>query len=252
MKPYYDHAGIKIFHGDCREIRLAADFPQFHAVISDPPWGTDTAVDSSRFTRKAGDYWSVSDTSKATKHSVVVGDREEFDPRPWILTPCILWGANNFTAHLPHSNGWLIWDKRKGLEENAQNGWPLGECELAWTNVIGATRIFRNRWAGMVRSTEQGEYYHPTQKPIELMEWCIGFLQDKEGVLLDPYMGSGPLLIAAKNKGCRAIGIEIEEKYCEIAAKRLSQEVLDFGQTTHEQTDGRQVPDRDLLVNGDT
>lgn len=222
MKPYYDHAGIQIFCGDCREIPV-----EFGRVLSDPPWGTDTACDSSRFTRKADSYWLNHDTSLVRKHMKVVGDKEEFDPRPWIKVPAILWGANNFTAHLPHSNGWLIWDKRKGLEESAQKGWPLGECELAWTNVIGATRIFRNRWAGMVRSTEHGEYYHPTQKPVELMEWCIDFL-GLGFTILDPYMGSGSTLVAAKNKGCRAIGIEIEEKYCEIAGKRLSQEVLQF------------------------
>jgi site-specific DNA-methyltransferase (adenine-specific) len=212
MKPYYQHAGITIYHGDCRD-NFAWDTHM--SVLSDPPWGTDTDCNSQRFTRAV------------VAHDPVKGDKEEFDPRPWINNPAIMWGANNFTRYLPHSNGWLIWDKRKGAESMAENGWPLGEAELAWTNVIGGTRVFRNLWSGLLRSSEKGDFFHPTQKPISLMEWCIGFLPE-EGTILDPFMGSGSTLVAAKKIGRKAVGIDIEEKYCEIAANRLSQEVLEF------------------------
>jgi site-specific DNA-methyltransferase (adenine-specific) len=69
---------------------------------------------------------------------------------------------------------------------------------------------------------------HPCEKPVGLLKWCIN-LMEKPGVVLDPFMGSGTTLVAAKLEGRRAIGIEIEERYCEIAAKRLAQEVFDFG-----------------------
>lgn len=223
MKPYYEHKGIVIYHGDCREVWSPTGVDR---VLTDPPWGTDTACDASRFTRTPSAWWNASSDGTVRPHKQIVGDKEEFDPRPWIKGEAILWGANNFTRHLPHSNGWLIWDKRKKAEEAAANGWPLGEAELAWTNVIGSTRVFRNLWMGLLRSSEQGEFHHPTQKPVALLEWAIQFLDD--GLIVDPFMGSGSTLVAAKNKGRKAIGIEIEEKYCEVAAKRLSQEVLIF------------------------
>jgi site-specific DNA-methyltransferase (adenine-specific) len=233
MKPYFEEGGITIYHGDCRDFLgsdawflAASDETSGWGVLTDPPWGTDTACDARRFTRERSPWWECVDTQKIKAHTPIVGDTEEFDPRPWIEFEAILWGANNYTRHLPHSNGWLIWDKRKGAEDLAEKGWPLGEAELAWTNALGATRVFRKLWSGLLRTTERGEFYHPTQKPVALMEWCIDFLRGSS--ILDPYMGSGTALVAAKNKGRRAIGIEIEEKYCEIAAKRLAQKVFSF------------------------
>ncbi len=225
MKPYYEHAGITIYHGDCLEI---ASVLNYSSILSDPPWGSDTACNSQRFSSPNGlKYWgAIEDRSLVHRHESVHGDSEPFDPSPWINQPAILWGANHFASRLPDSGGWLIWDKRLGAEEMAAKGWPLGEAELAWTNVRGATRVFRNLWSGLLRRSERGEFYHPTQKPVALMEWCLLFLAD--GITLDPFMGSGTMLVAAKKLGRQAIGIEIEERYCEIAAKRLSQEVLQF------------------------
>lgn len=223
MTPYYDEDGITIYHGDCREFASAL---QYDVVASDPPWGTDTATDSKRFTAKHNSPWwgSSYDRSLVSTKRRVHGDDAEFDPRPWIDRPALLWGANHFTRYLPHSGGWLIWDKRIGAESLAAKGWPLGEAELAWTNVRGSTRVFRNLWAGILRSAEKGEFYHPTQKPVALMEWCLDFMPP--GVVLDPFMGSGSTLVAARLKGRCAVGIEIEERYCEIAVQRLAQGVL--------------------------
>jgi len=107
----------------------------------------------------------------------------------------------------------------------AENGWPLGEAELAWTNVIGATRVFRNLWSGILRSSEKGEYYHPTQKPIELMEWCLRFVKE-DGAILDPYMGSGSTGVACVKTGRDFIGIEIDHGYFEIAKQRIAEAEL--------------------------
>jgi len=231
VRPYYEQDGITIYHGTALEMPIKLFYD---AVVSDPPWGTDTSCNSQRFTRRASPFWSETDRSRAIAHRQIVGDDTEFDPRWWIDRPSILWGANNFTRHLPHSNGWLIWDKRKGAEDMAENGWPLGEAELAWTNVIGGTRVFRNLWSGLLRSSEKGDFYHPTQKPVALMEWCLQFIPSKARIILDPFAGSGSTLVAAKRSGLEAIGIEIEERYCEIAAKRLSQGVLPLEPVTPE------------------
>lgn len=223
MKPYYQQDGITIFHGDCREILPAL---QYDCILSDPPWGSSTKCNAQRFTRASSAWWKCESTAHVAAHKDIKGDSEPFDPKPFIDRPSILWGANWFCRELPQSGGWLVWDKRIGAEEMAKNGWPLSEAELAWTNVRGSVRVFRNLWSGLLRSEEQGEYFHPTQKPIRLMEWCIRFLP--AGSILDPYMGSGTTLVAAKQSGRIAIGIEFEESYCEIAARRLAQGVL-FG-----------------------
>jgi len=219
MKPYYEEAGITIYLGDCREV--LPEVGPVDLVLTDPPYGLDVAVDNGRFSggTVAGPRTSVGERIR------VRGDAEPFDPRPLLrFKRLVLWGANNYAAHLPPSNGWIVWDKRAGLEE--MKGWPFGEGEMAWTNITGAIRFWRNRWMGLVRSEEHGEHYHPTQKPLGLMRWVIESWSDVGQVVLDPYMGSGTTLRAAKDLGRRAIGIEIEERYAEIAAQRLSQEVL--------------------------
>lgn len=122
-----------------------------------------------------------------------------------------------------------MWDKLDGMttkkrlvgvDDNA-------DCELAWSNLGGPARIIPHRWKGLVRASERGESTkHPTQKPVYLMAAIIEWRTKPGDLILDPYMGSGPVLRAAKDLGRKAIGIEIEEAYCEVAANRLAQEVL--------------------------
>jgi DNA modification methylase len=221
VKPYYSDAYVTLYHGDCREVLPSL---AFDAVLTDPPYGIDYDTNSQRFTRRASPWWHNVDSSLVSNKPRVSGDRKPFDPAPLIHVPAVLWGANHYADRLPTSGGWLVWDKRLGAEDMAEKGWPLSEAELAWTNVRGSIRVYRNLWAGLLRSAEKGEHYHPTQKPLDLMRWCLGFLP--EGVVCDPYVGSGTTLRAAKDLGRKAIGIEIEERYCEIAARRMAQEVL--------------------------
>lgn len=224
---YFKDDDSLIYCTDCRDILHLILKNSIDLVLTDPPWGTRTACDAKRFSRKDSPWWRNVDNSMVRSHEIITGDDEEFDPRPYIGVKAILWGANNFTRYLPHSNGWLIWDKRLNAETMAEKGWPLGEAELAWTNVIGATRVFRNLWSGLLRSEEKGKFYHPTQKPVSLMKWCI-LQADKFNVklILDPYMGAGSTLRGAKDLNRKCIGIEMEEKYCEVAVKRLYQKTM--------------------------
>jgi hypothetical protein len=134
----------------------------------------------------------------------------------------IIWGGNYFS--LPPSMRWLVWDKRN-------DGNDFADCELAWTNIDKAVRIFRHRWNGMLQENagrRKEERLHPTMKPLNLMKWCITQVPHSVCSLVDTFMGSGTSLVAAKDLGILATGIELEERYCEIAANRLRQSVLNF------------------------
>lgn len=209
-----------LYLGDCREI--LPTLGGIDAVVTDPPWGASTKCDARRFTRSSSRWWGVVDTSKITAHADVEGDCAPFDPQPFVRRETVLWGANWFCAGLARSGGWLVWDKRRGAEGIAANGWPLGEAELAWTNVIGSIRVFRNLWSGLLRSSERGDFFHPTQKPVALMEWCIGFV--KSTTILDPFMGSGTTGVACVRLGRRFIGVEIEPRYFDVARRRIEAE----------------------------
>jgi DNA modification methylase len=230
MKPYYEHGGITIYHGDCREI--LPTIQRVDCLIADPPYGSGLSVDyADRFSPQPGSsrWWNSTDRKLSVRHSPVIGDDEPFDPSHLLAVRAramILWGANWYASRLPDSGGWWVWDKRNGKRDVSQAEWPMSAVELAWTNHGKGARIFRHTWFGLIRDSERGEYVHPTQKPAALMRWCLSNV-NAAGVL-DPYCGSGPSLLAAKSLNIPAIGIEIEEKYCDMAARRLSQEVLQF------------------------
>ena len=211
LAPYYDHAGITIYHGDCLEI-----LPQLgpvDAVVTDPPYGLSIDITG----RKCG---NKSPPRQAASWDV---DRPNLTPMLGLGKPAIVWGGSQLSDLLPRGKCWLCWVK------TARNGSNVRQCEmdLAWTNYLGRGRVFRHLWIGCYRASESGQRnVHPTQKPIAVMAWCINLLPPGCDLILDPFMGSGTTLRAAKDLGRKAIGIEIEERYCEIAAKRLAQEVL--------------------------
>ena len=153
----------------------------------------------------------------------VHGDSELFDPAPLLdFDDVILFGCNNYCHAIPPRIGqWYFWDKT--LQNNRCR---IAEGEFIWHKCGTKPRAFRHLWSGAYRDSESGiSSLHPTQKPLALMKWCIE-LSRTSGVILDPYCGSGTTLRAAKDLGRQCIGIEISEAYCEIAARRLAQEVL--------------------------
>lgn len=210
--PYYDEDGITIYHGDCREI--LPHLPKVDLVLTDPPYGINENH------RKNNSRQSL---AAPIDYGVFEWDRKPCDDDTLRLVlggadRAIVWGGNYFTRVLHPGPGWLVWDK--------MNSGDFADCELAWTNLKQAVRLYRHMWNGMLRDSErETQRVHPTQKPIALMKWCLSFALDAQAIL-DPFMGSGTTLRAAKDLGRKAIGIEIEEKYCEIAVKRLAQGVL--------------------------
>lgn len=220
MKPYYDEDGITIYHGDCREILPSLTA---YVVLTDPPYGIG-ADKNLRANKRPGraavasrDYgegdWDDTPADTAIIERLI-------DSASW----SVIWGANHFG--IPRAAScWLVWDK-----DNGRNGYA--DCELAWTNLPLAVRRKRHRWMGMLQEqmgADKEHRYHPTQKPVRIMTWALGLIPEPYTTVLDPYMGSGTTLVAAKQLNRRSIGIELSERYCEIAAKRLAQGVLDFG-----------------------
>jgi len=201
--PVYDDGAVKIFRGRHEEILRHLDLPSIDLVLTDPPYGINHRTDySSRGGRK---------------FPKVFGDNRPFEPAVWLMFPkVVLFGANHYANRLPPAPSWWIWDKRCGTTTNCQS-----DCELAWTNIGGTARVFRHVWNGFHRDSERGvKRVHPTQKPVALMRWCLE-RSNPTGVVLDPFMGSGSTLVAAKQLGVPAIGIETNATYCTAAAKRL-------------------------------
>lgn len=123
----------------------------------------------------------------------------------------IIWGGGHIGG-LPRATCWLAWDKKN-------DGLDFSQAELAWTNLPRAVRLFRWLWSGF-RQEQKEPRYHPTQKPVPLMTWCLSFVP-KARTVIDPFAGSGSTLLAAKLAGLRAVGIDMDLDYCRIAADRL-------------------------------
>jgi site-specific DNA-methyltransferase (adenine-specific) len=209
VKPYFEQDGITIYHGDCREILPTLSVK---AIVSDPPYGM-------AYVPLRGSDGSKRWSDRLTRR--VQGDEKAFDPAHLLGDwPCILWGAHWYADKLPASGGWLVWNK---IPNGRKEGFFASDCDMAWTNVRQSTRMFELQWGGEARGGEM--FYHPTQKPVSLMSFSIQQL-GKVGSIVDPYCGCGPTLAAARMWNIPAIGIEIEERYCEIAANRLRQGVL--------------------------
>ena len=212
MKPYFQDENTTIYHADCREI--LSEMPQVDLVLTDPPYGINYDATQSKH-------------QYAINHGIAEWDKLPFDPVLLLAlhTKMIIFGGNNFASRLPDQGGWLCWVKTNPSE------YPDSICrqadmELAWTNCVTRGRVFRHTWLGNIRNSERFmKNYHPTQKPLALMRWCLNLVKDVNTVL-DPYMGSGTTLRAAKDMNITSIGIEIDERYCEIAAKRMAQQVL--------------------------
>lgn len=192
-----------LYLGNCRTLvgHLHPD-----AVVSDPPYGIGHRRG------RAGDRGK----SAITLGTVgIQNDERPFDPNPFLCWPAVLWGADHYAERLPRGR-WLLWDKTLGGGSG-----DFSDFEVAWCSRPGASKIFRHLWMGVQRDSQVGQpRLHPTEKPVALLEWCLGFLPDFE-VILDPYMGSGTTAIACIKQGRPFIGVEIDPVYFETACRRI-------------------------------
>lgn len=205
MTPYYEHAGITIYHGDCRDIlpHIKAD-----VVVTDPPYGVGI------------DVWD-----DRTPHELLIEClRGANGPVVWFGSSSNISIDLRSFAVVPDRV--LVWAPRFTLSHTIKDG-----LAYRWQPVY-VWRIPKShsgpKWDVLDNNTECGNWWkHSCTKPVSLMMQLVGF-SSSNNVVLDIFMGSGTTLVAAKQLGRKAIGIEIEEKYCEIAAKRLQQDYFQF------------------------
>lgn len=236
--PYYDEGGMTIYHGDCREI--LPYLPKVDLVLTDPPYASGARTDSNRQCRGAmlrsleDDDWFTHDAMTTWgfqwfMRSVLIGLREKLENgghlywfTDWRMTPTVY---GMLEAHGYRVNHCLVFAKThfgmgqywRNQHENivfASAGQPNGMIDRGRGSVL------------LSKNVNAADRDHPTEKPVDLIRQIISAVPGEN--ILDPFMGSGTTLRAAKDLGRKCIGIEIEEKYCEIAAKRLGQEVLNF------------------------
>lgn len=200
-----------LYLGDCREILLTLGGGV--AVVSDPPYGIG-------YQRGTGGKGKQRRRSGRNDERPIVGDDAPFDPGPWLQWPCILWGANHYAQRLPHGR-WLAWNKLGSLKP-----WDdFSDVEFAWQNTRAADRIFSLLWKGLAQGVKEGgngERFHPTQKPVALMEWCLGFVEP-DLLVVDPFMGSGTTGVACVRLGRSFVGCEIDPGYFDTACRRIEE-----------------------------
>lgn len=246
MKPYYEADGITIYHGDSFD--LLHDLSGIDALITDPPYSSGGAFRGDRTASVVSKY--VQSTAQtATYRPDFAGDNR--DQRSF-LAWSTLWLNAARHAMTPGAAAALFTDWRqlptttdalqaagfiwRGIAPWAKtnprtSAGITNACEyIAWGTLGPYERDPAIYLPGyIVQATLTGERKdHIAQKPIEVMRW-LAQMCPPGGTILDPFMGSGVTLRAAKDVGCRAIGVDVDERYCEIAANRLAQGVLDLG-----------------------
>lgn len=190
----------RLILGDCREV--LPFLPEQDLILTDPPYGLGDRM------RDESGEWS--------KGFSVAPEWDKDTVPLWVIlqiidkgTHSIVWGGNYY--ELKPARGWLAWDKK---QEHSS-----GHYEMAWTSLDIPTRTFRK---SRVEAYCKMDKQHTTQKPVELMEWCMSFT-GKAKTVLDPFMGSGTTGVACAQLGKSFTGIERERKYFDIACKRIEQ-----------------------------
>ena len=187
------------------------------AVVTDPPYGIGWDTNYKFGIENSSAPYAKNMVRRG--HAKIMNDDRDFDPSPFLHFPIVvLWGCNYYLDKLP-AGGLFIWDKR------AKDGKAfMSEAEAAWCSRRGAVKLFSHCWQGFSRASENSQHYHPTQKPVALMAWCMERAKIPVGAtVLDPFMGSGTTGVACVQTGRNFIGIEIDPGYFAIAQRRIAE-----------------------------
>ena len=236
MRPYYEAPdGITIYHGDCRDVLPTLAPGSIDLLLTDPPYGVGywtgrRSLDTRSSTRLVNDLLVaplLNDTAALV--APLLNDTAALVAPLLNDTAAMYWFAAplRLGAFLPVLHRWeivnvLVWDKGNCTAGDLYTRWGEQWEAIVYARV-GAPLLLGRRDRDILRFSrgDTSAYLHPTQKPVELLRHLIG--KHSAATILDPFMGSGTTLRAAMDLGRKAIGIEIEERYCEIAARRLEQ-----------------------------
>lgn len=231
VKPFYEDAAVTLFHGDCRDVLPLLD--RVDHVITDPPFEAEAHTLQRRVKREGGimeceplPFAPMDEAGResAAKSLAALAQR-------WVIVFCQIEGAPLWRASLEGAGlvykRTCLWIKPDGMPQYTGDRPGMGYEAFVALHTNG-----RSRWNGGgkhgVWTVPKGadgfvsQHPHPTQKPEALMEQLVSDFTDEDDLILDPFAGSGTTLVAAKKLGRRAIGIELSEQYCEVAARRLS------------------------------
>ena len=244
MSIYYQDERVTLYHGDCLEVMAEMDDATVDVVLTDPPYSSGGRRENSRSIRKSmtrsveDDEWIRGDAMSTSGfvyllRSCGVHWRRVLKPGGHVLS-FIDWRMSlNLAAALESADlrqhPILVWDKgRLGMGAIFRNQHEF----IVHMSAGNPTAPQRRDVANVLRFPPVRDGDHPTEKPSALLQTLLSVVTPPEGIVLDPFAGSGSSLYAARSLGHSAVGIEADERYCEVIAKRLAQDVLDFGEVT--------------------
>jgi len=245
MSPYYQDAHVTIYHGE--SLFLIPEVGPFDALVSDPPYSSGGAFRGDRMSDTVSKY--VRSGTQALRPEFSGDNRDQRSYLAWVslwmaaalrsAKPGAMFAVFSDWRQLPittdavQAGGWVwrgigIWDKTNGARPRMRG--LRAQCEYIVWGSAGPMDVAEDSvsMVGVCRRPTVHGKVHIAEKPLEVMQW-LAPLAPIGGTILDPFMGSGSTIFAAKSLGRTAIGIEIEERYCEIAAERCRQEVLELG-----------------------
>ena len=251
MKPYYDHGGIQIFHGDCREVLPTLSDSSIDMIWTDPPYGHNNNNNNDLAHRREAALGIREVTQEEARPIANDGAAEAtslirflFDEFSRLLMPgcCCCCCCGGGGGPDPQFARWSLWlDEAVGFKQAIV--WDKGGIGMGWHYrrnyemvLVGEKPGAACRWFGgndvanvvRISGLKPLANDHPTPKPVPLVQHFLGLHSRPGDLVLDPCLGGGSMVVAAKAMGRRAIGIEIDERWCELSARRLQQETLDF------------------------
>ncbi len=232
--PYYQDDRVTLYHGDCREVMATLADQSVDCVITDPPYTERTHGMAKTNKGKGHEVKAVSFASIADADLQVSLRECGRVSRRWVVATLDYAHAVEFDATPPEGLRTLrlgVWVKTNPMPQISADRPAQGWESIAYMHRADVKPVWNGggRAGNFILPTAQGQE-HPTAKPLDMVRQWVQWFTAHGDVVLDPYAGSGTTLRAALDEGRRAIGVELEERYCEVIARRLSQDVLDFGE----------------------